>query len=55
MLSGGKSLVGVVSVYVFGCVCPTETHVRQHACERTGHRPEEITFEIIYVLNWPGL
>ena len=33
-----------VCVYVFGRMCPAETHVRQHACERPGHRPEEITF-----------
>ena len=44
-----------VYVCVFGRVCPTETLVRQHACKRPGHRPEEITFAISYVLNWPGL
>lgn len=55
VLSGGKSLVRVVYMYVFGCVCPTETHLGQHACKRPGHRPEENTFVISSDLNWPGL
>ncbi len=53
VVQGKEPVACRVYINAFGCVCPNKTYVRQHACKRPGHRPEEITSAISYVLNLP--